>query len=115
MDRINRLEPYLRPPTDDESNVLLWHLISKAAIAQARAEEGDRKDAPSGEKLEEVLERVPPKTVGQVSSVIHRAVAAAVRGDFTPSREFSRTLVAGLRASHDLIPSGEYTDEELEL
>lgn len=115
MDRIDRLAPYRRPPTEDESNVLLWHLIAKAAIAQARAEEGDVEDAPSEEKLEEVLQRVPPKTVGEVSSVIDRAVAAAVRGDFIPTRDFTDTLVAGLRSSHDLIPSGEYTDEELEL
>ncbi len=114
MDRIDRLAPYRRPPTEDESNVLLWHLIAKAAIAQARAEEGYAEDGPSEEKLEEVLQRVAPTTVGEVSSVIDRTVAAAVRGDFTPTRE-PQALASGLRAAHDLIPSREYTDEELEL
>lgn len=95
MDRIDRLAPYTRPPTADEANIVLWHLMAKAALAQARLEVGSEEDVPSDEKLDEVLARVTPQAVERVSSVIGRAAAAAVRGD--------------------LLPSGDYTDEELEL
>jgi hypothetical protein len=99
MNRFESIAPYTRPLDDPEREFLIRQALASAALAQAKRESSGK--AVTDGQVEEVLARVTPHVLEQVtsassSSAIGRAALAAVRGDLLPPRR-------------------EYTDAELEL
>jgi hypothetical protein len=98
---MDRIAPYTRPLEDAERAFLIRQALAHAAIAQARREEAARTPL-TDEKLDEVLARVTPPVLLEVSDRIRTGSAIG---------KTVRTAVSG-----GLLPKGRtYTDEELEL